>query len=403
VTSPFLTVGVPKLARLCALNFGIQLVWGAVLSISLQSRSIEVAGQNALSIYAGLASIGAALATVVQILVGSRSDERRQRAGGRRAFSAFAVAIAVTTLGWFYLAPTLLQLVVSYLVLQIAMNVVATPFQAVIADLVTKGRQGAASSWMAAYQGLGNAAGLLLAGFTRDERWVAAWLGVPLVASWATTVRAVRRMRRPPSASTAPFSAYRAFGALLLARGAVNIGYFTIIGLMVFYVRESLTQTGPVQRQTSLVLLTLLLAAVVGAALAAHSADRYDKRLVWCVGNGVTIAALLMLSVLHEPEFVRVASGIVGIGLGIFVTADWALASGMASTGSSATAMAFWNAATTVPQIVAPILALPVVQRFDRIHVGLGPRAAFVLAVLEFTLGAALVWRIPRSTSARAA
>jgi MFS family permease len=384
-------------ARLCALNAGIQLVWGAILAVSLQARSIELAPGEGVQTYALLASLGALLATVVQLVAGRLSDRRRRRVGDRRAFYTAGVALALPALAWFYLTPNLAGLMASFFALQIALNVALGPYQAAIPDYVAPDRRGLASSWMSAYQSIGNAAGLIVAGFVHDLRLVALALAAPLFATYRVTVAHVRSLPAQPVESSARLALRGPLGALLVSRGLTNVGFYTLLGFLLFYVRDSLGVAGTaVQTQTALLFLTFTLAAIGGAALAARPTDRYDKRLVVTAANVALVAALALFAIASRLDLAYAASLLAGVAWGAFVTADWALASAVLPAAAMATAMAIWNVATTLPQVIAPALTAPIVLRFDALRAGLGPRAAVVVALGEFALGAAFVWRLPR-------
>ncbi|MGH7729488.1 MAG: hypothetical protein ACREM2_11975, partial [Vulcanimicrobiaceae bacterium] len=72
---------------------GIQFVWGAVLAVSLQARTIALVGSaHAVVAYAALAAGGALVATVVQFLAGIAADRERRRRGDR--LRAYAVGTA---------------------------------------------------------------------------------------------------------------------------------------------------------------------------------------------------------------------------------------------------------------------------------------------------------------------
>ncbi|MBV8150247.1 MAG: hypothetical protein JOY59_01720 [Candidatus Eremiobacteraeota bacterium] len=54
-----------------------------------------------------------------------------------------------------------------------------------------------------------------------------------------------------------------------------------------------------------------------------------------------------------------------------------------------------WNLAATIPQILAPLIAAPLLSAIDRaLSFGAGPRAMLDLVIVEFALGAALLWRL---------
>jgi MFS family permease len=394
---------VVKPARLGAFTFGIQIVWGAVLAVSLQARSTELAGDGAIALFATIAPIGAALATVVQVVIGFAADARRAAVGHRREFLAGGVLLAIPALIGFYVAPTLAGFVASFFTLQVALNIATGPYQAAIPDYVPPERRGEASSWMSAWQSLGNAVGLLVAGFVRDLRTVAALLVGALVAAFAVTYA---HMRALPALETnrVGFRVDRVFLTLLVSRGIVNLGFFTLLGFLFFFVQQSLGVGGTdaVQTQTALLFLTFTLTAIAGAALASRPSDRYDVRLVATVANAAVVVALAVLANSTQLGVAYGAAALAGCGWGAFFTADWALACALLPRGAMATAMGVWNVATAGPQILAPILGGSVVLHFNAIAPGVGPRAAVVFALTQFVLGTILLWLLPATRSARA-
>ncbi len=134
-------------------------MWGAILGISLQSRSIELAGGNPLIAYGRLATIGAIVAAVVQVLVGIYSDARRREGSRRVEFYAIGAIAGAASLAFFYEANTFIALTAAYVALQASLNLSIGPYQAIIPDFIERVKIGAASSWMAALQGAGNAIG----------------------------------------------------------------------------------------------------------------------------------------------------------------------------------------------------------------------------------------------------
>ena len=386
-------------ARLCAFNLGLQLVWGAVLAVSLQGRATELnAGADAaIRAYAFVAPLGAGVATVVQFAFGFFSDRRRRVVGHRREFYFAGLVIVVPALFWFYLTPSWPQFVAAFITLQFGMNVAIAPYQAAIPDFVARARRGLAASWMSVYQSIGNAAGLLIAGFVHDLRLVALALAAPFALSWSVMYAYVRRLEDVPDENSVKISPTRALLVLLFSRGFINVGFFTLLGFLLFYVRESLGIGGDAtQTQTALLFLTFTLCAAGGAAIAARPTDGRDKRLVVTLSCGVVALALAILATAHALPVAYAAAVLAGAAWGAFITADYALAAAVLPPGAMATSMGIWNVATTIPQVVAPIAALPLVLHFDALAPGLGPRAAIVIALAEYLVGAALIWRLPR-------
>jgi MFS family permease len=309
-----------------------------------------------------------------------------------------ALVITIPALFWFYLAPDWSQFIAALVLLQLGMNIAIASFQAAVPDFVSLERRGVASSWLGAYQSLGSAFGLLVAGFVYDLRLAAAALAIPFVAAWAVTFAHIRTRAYLDVIAPARISFRRALVILLFSRGFVNLGFFTLVGFLAFFVRESLGVSGAAtQSQTALLFLTFTISAIPGAIAAAHPTDRSDKRLIVTVACCAIALALAMLAGAHLLVAAYAAAAFAGIGWGAFITADYALAAAILPPASMATGMGVWNIATTIPQVIAPLVASPIILSYDRVAPGFGPRVAILVALAEFLIGAAMIWRLPRA------
>jgi len=187
---PAVTSKVPAVAdpfRLALFWLGIQAVWGAILGISLQSRTIELSPADALLVYGRLATAGAFVAAVVQVAIGFWSDARRRKGSRRIEFYAVGAVGGAAALALFYDARSLALLTAAYVALQASLNVAIGPYQAIIPDFVQRLRIGVASSWMAALQGAGNAVGALAASFITNAKMLAGTLAAILLVTGAIT------------------------------------------------------------------------------------------------------------------------------------------------------------------------------------------------------------------------
>jgi len=383
-------------ARFAALWFGLQFVWGAVLAVSLQARSSALAPHDGLRAYALIAALGALVGMVVQLAIGPFADRFFDRHGNRRPLYAAGVALAAPALLWFYLAPTYAQLIGAFFVLQIGMNVVTGPYAAIVPDYVRADRAGAASAWMGMMQSLGNAGGLVVAGFVENGTAVACILVAVLGASWFITARITAR-HHVERVARQRLSVGRDFRTIVASRTAINFGFYTLLGFLFFFVAQSLrTPAADVRTLTALLFLAFTLANVGGAVAAARPADRHDKRAVVMTANIVVGAGLLLLALTPSAGLAFAAAALAGAGWGAYFTADWAIACTVLPRTAMASAMSVWNIAATLPQILAPALTTPIVERANAVAPGLGPRVAVGLAIVEFTVGALWLYRLPR-------
>lgn len=386
--------------RLALYWLGIQAVWGALLGISLQARSIELAGANALVAYGRLATAGALVAAITQVAAGFWSDARRNRGSRRLEFYLFGAVGGTVALMAFYSAQTLVALIAAYVGLQLALNVAIGPYQAIIPEFVERERTGRASSWMAALQSAGNAVGALAASFITNAKLLGATLSALLLATCAVTTLHVRKLGfvAAPQAASAGLRITRAFVDLFISRAFVYTGFYTLLGYLLFYVRSVLSATmlDRANLYTGILIIIFTLIGAAGAAVAARPSDRLDKRLVATLGAAGFIISLGCFIASNGMAGALIATLIAGLGWGVFLVADWAIACRVLPSGAMGSAMGVWNLAVVIPQIVAPALTTTVLQRLSLAGGSAGPRLAFGLALGETLIGAAWLWRLSR-------
>ena len=380
--------------------FGIQAVWGALLGVSLPARTAELSPANAQIATNELAAAGAFAAAVVQILIGVLSDARR-RSGSRRiefyAFGAVAGAIALLS---FYNAGTFPELAFAFVALQATLNIAIGPYQAIIPDFVTGKRIGVASSWMAALQSAGNAIGALAASFVANAKALGALLSGLLLGTFAISAAHVRRltMQTPQGNQERP-KITRPFVDLFISRALVYIGFYTLLFNLFSYVRSVLgaSTIANAKELAGILIVSFTIVGAAGAALAARPSDRNDKRLVATLGGAGFIVALLLFIASHTIAGAAAATVVAGVGWGVFLVADWAIACRVLPAGAMASAMGVWNLAIVVPQVIAPALTAAVLALFAIAEPTVAPRAAFALALGETFLGIVWLWRLPRN------
>lgn len=386
----------PKPSLLGGFWFGIQVVWGALLGVSLQARVTELAPAHALALFGALASTGAAVAAVTQIAVGMLSDRRRVHGSRRIEFYVSGACLAAAALVWFYLATSFGQLFASVIALQIAMNLAIGPYQAVIPDFVPDSQIGTASSWMAALQSLGNACGALLAAFVASRYALAAAIAAALLASCAVTAAHVKNLIALPARSER-VRVSRAFVDLFISRAFVFLGFYTLLGYLFFYVRSSLT--GDTKMLTGEIILAVTLSGAAGAVIAARPGDRYDRRAIAAAGGAGFVLALIAFLFSHGLASIVCSALAAGIAWGVFLSGDWALGCRFLPRFALATAMGIWNLALLLPQIAAPAAATAVLAALHALNTPDAPRIALVLAACETLIGVAWIWRLPASRS----
>jgi len=374
-----------KPAAIGALWLGIQVVWGAILGISLQVRSTEFGLRDPVTAYAIVAAFGATLAAITQVVVGFLSDRRRADVGHRREFYVVGITIALPALIAFYIVPAFAGFIVAFAALQIGMNVFGGPYQAAVPDHVPPSRSGSASAWMSGYQFVGQCIGLTVATFANDIIAAVAIAGM-LGLTFAVTLVHLRGLQ-PAQPTRARLVISRDFRTLLASRAFINLGFYTFVGFMFFFVRDIFGDAGA-RQTTGMLFLAFTLAGVLGASLAGRASDRADKRVVVSVAGVAIAMTLTALSLSHSLAMVLLCGSLAGIAWGAFFTADWAIAFVVLPSETMAAAMGVWNLAAAIPQIIAPVIGAAIVASF-------GHRAVYLAIVIEFVIGTIWLWRLP--------
>jgi MFS family permease len=384
-------------ALLAVLWFGIQLAWGAVLGISLQARSLQLASASALGFYGTVSTLGAIAAAIVQLVVGPFSDRMRREGDKRIAFYAVGASVAALALIAFYAAPSPVSFAIAFVVLQAAMNLAIGPYQAIIPDVVPPECIGVASGWMAAMQSAGNAVGALLATLLGNSIPLGVTIAALLLASCIITVTHLRRIALQPFANNDPLRITKPLVDLFISRALVYVGFYTLLGYFFFYVKNELPPHFALDATmaSGICVLIFTLVGAIGAAFAAKPADRFDERIVVSVGGAIMAISIATLAAMHNLGLIPVAIALAGIGWGVFLCADWAFACRLLPPAALASTMAIWNIAVVGPQIIAPALTTLVLVKTGTLATSIGPRLAFVIACVEMLSGCAWIWRLP--------
>jgi MFS family permease len=381
--------------RVAALWFGIQLAWGAILGIALQARCAQLGGANALTLFAWVATAGAIAAAVTQLVTGPWSDRICARGGNRRRFYAIGAVCGAAAIPAFFAAATPAQLIAAFIALQTALNVAIGPYQAVVPDSFPRERIAAGSAWIAAMQSAGNAIGALLAALLGSTMHLGFALSIVLLVTAIVTLTHLRTSEPPGGSPGPPPRLRRAFADLFVSRALVYVGFYTLVGYLFFFIRTAISTPLDPTRTSGLAILLFTLVGSIGAVIAARPAARFDERLVVFTGAGVTGAALLVLSALHTLPILTTAIIVAGIGWGVFLCADWALACRVLPSNAMAGAMAVWNLAILIPQMAAPPIASAILSAAGVLRTPHGPMVAIAIAGVEICSGALWILRLP--------
>jgi MFS family permease len=403
---------ISQLVTLSIYWFGIQTIFGGLNIVILPARFDDINRATSGTMLAVTIGISAIAPIIIQPTVGIISDYTATRWGRRKPYILIGTLFDVLFLVGLATSNTFLAMVAFYFLLQVSSNFAQGPFQGYVPDLVPARQVGLASGLMGLMLTLGTIAGVGVATIGPDfisEPLAVMALGLVEAVTMVVLISTVHEGRRAPRRTRSWRQlAFSALGRdilqqrdvlwLLLVR-LLFLGAYNSTLIAIGYFRRSHGMSsgdadGIVLLATGIVGVSTALAAVPGGRLS----DRFGRRpVIWAAG---VIAGIGLLGVAVAPSpAVAVAAWIpFGIGMGTFLSADWALMADVIPKGTAGRYMGILNAGTAMAGPVFIIVAGPIQDLVAAVVSDpLGPRVAMGIAALFIVLsGLALTQVDPR-------
>jgi len=408
-----------QLVTLSIYWLGIQTIWGGLNITIIPGRLDDMSRDTQGTLLAILMLAGAVAPILIQPTIGVISDYTVTRWGRRKPYIVIGSLLDVVFLAAIAFNSDFVAMVAFYFLLQVSSNFAQGPFQGYVPDLVPAKQVGLASGLMGLMLTLGTIAGVgiaTLGGILGNVPLATLALGVVEVATMVVLVLTVDdgstgpRRTKPwrdvaMSAWARDILQQRDILWLLLVRllflGAYNA---TLIAIGYFRRSHGLSDAdadSTVFLATAIVGVSTALAAIPGGRLS----DRYGRRPVIWTAALIAAAGLLGVAIAPTPEL-AVASWVpFGIGMGIFLSADWALMADVIPKETAGRYMGILNAGTAMAGPVFIIVAGPVQDLVaGLVSDPVGPRAAMAVAAAFIGLSAIALTRVnPRRRELEAA
>lgn len=382
-------------------------LWTSLGALILPDLVVHLVGRAhkgvALSV---LEAIGTVMAVVWQPVAGSISDRWKGPLGRRRPFLIAGTVGDLIFLTGLALSGAYWVLVIFYFLLQTASNTAQGPYQGLMPDVVPAEQRGEASGYYGVANLLGILGGTVGAGFLLHQygRFVAVEsIAVFLAATMLVTVVFVpdtvgptrEQFQSPWQALRETFDVdlrrHRDFAWLMASRLLILMGVLGLQSFAFFYFADVFFPGD--HRQTTAATSELLgLVVLVGLLVtypAARLSDRIGRRNTIFVGG--TVSALAVLAVVfshyqllpaalvdpaarafHVPGLAAQAvliGTISGVGLGAFLSVDWALITEVIPAAEAGRFMGISNIATAGSGVIARLVAGGLLDHFNA-----GPR-----------------------------
>ena len=436
-------MGVVGYVHFSVLAFGLAAISTSLGQIILPLRVLDVAPESLKNTYLGvLTFIGMGVAMLVQPAVGYLSDKTTWRWGRRRPYIAIGVLVATGLMVGVGAAANYVSLLVTSVLVQLFANVSQTPYDAMLKDQVPHNQRGKISS-VRAMSGAAGAVLLVLAtGFIMDHHiqgtrdlwlWIAVALPTAVLAITAVWTLALVRDDRAPSEQPAEREELRAEPVAVdgsadssstLVEGKKKRSLTAGLGvtrrnLTMLSAAFSYTLAGGILMAYTLYFLkdvvglenpasgVSVLSAAVGATIivtlwpAGVLTDRLGRAPLLYVSSALGGAGTLMFFLAQNLVHVVLIGIVLGVAVGLFMSAGRALITDMVSENRAALQMGMANFAL-VGGLAAARLGGPLVDFLNGISVNSGYYVMLAICAGAFCMGAFFIRRMMRGIGQRA-
>ncbi len=354
-------MSLPTMLGLNAYWVATSFMWNALHPILLPILLLNFIPPAEKNTYLGLLTfVGLLLAMVVQPVSGAISDTWVSPHGRRRPLIAMGTILScvfLVVLGW---SRGLLWLVFGYAGLQLASNTAQGPLQGLLRDRVPVPLLGRASSLkvfleLVSLLAAGVVIGRLMGPGTRDPFVpVIVCIGLLVVCAFVTIFFADedpttggRKIQWPSLQQAFTIEIHRnpSFACLIAERTLFLLGVY---GLQVFgqyYLQDVLRVADP-PRQTASLLAATGAGTVLLVLLGGMLSDRYGAKRILYAASALTAVGLVLTGVAGDATQITWAGSVLGAGIGLFLTSNWALANTLAPPAEAGKFLGLTNIAT---------------------------------------------------------
>lgn len=372
--------------------------YAPLLTIILPGRISEIAGSSSIQVMSLAAFLGAAAASLSNILFGWLSDVTKNRRGWISAGLALSCGLLVAI----QFVTTVQHLLLFLCVWQSTLNMMLSPLAALAGDYVPDEQKGLLGGLLAFSPGIGALVGALVT--LPGIGSIGAKLAIiaALVAALIIPVVIVGRPRPMPQLMASPIGEGRsadgnnpldgergpAVWHMWLARLGVQIAESSLFAFLLIWLRQ--VDRSVSENQVATIFTAVLFASVPIAIMAGRWSDRARSPLRPLVAAAAVAAmGLLIMAASASKEMALIGYGAFGIGAAVFL----ALHAGqtlrvLPRPEHRGRDLGFFNLTNTVPSLIMPGLALALVPIFGfptlfAVLAGLVAVAAALLATAE--------------------
>jgi MFS family permease len=355
-------------------NVGAFIAFIPLLQILVPLRATAIDPAHNAILLSRVALCGAVTASLANIAFGALSDRTHGAAAGRRPWLMAGLAGVLLSYAVIRQAGTAWALLGGTVLFQLAFNAMFAPLSAVLADKVSAAQRGLMSALLGLGYPVGNLIGTQVVGHAvmgETGRFMA--LGVLVAALIVPFVLCVGNAASPAGAAASwrmgmlinPLT-HRNFSCALIGRVLVVTSFSVVQGYLLLYLHHLATRPAVVSGspEAGFAELATITAFASGACalIGGAALDRFQHGTGFVFASAVGVAVgITVLACARSWLGLQLGSLVYGGASGVFHAVDLALiVQVLPSLHSAGKDLGIVNLSNTIPQAIAPLIALAV-------------------------------------------
>lgn len=364
----------------------------ALMTIAVPAATLRLAPANHVFVLAVLASIAALATMIVPPLGGWLSDALRRRGGSRRSFVAAGIVIDVAALIALSYAQSLTSFAISLVLASIGTNLALCAYQAMLPESVPREQWGAVSGVRGATTLAGTVLGFGIAGAMPDPR-LTFLAAAAFMALGGLTLLGIGEGVYDGE-EQAQVRDWHDFLVVFAARMLVFFGLIMLQTFVLFFFRD-VQKVGNPSAGTAIYAFSTIVGAVASSLYLGLLSDRLPRKIITSLSGACMAAATIGFALAPELKWMLPFAVLFGIGFGGVISSGWALAmDAIPKLRDVARDLGLWGIATTLPNVVAPLIGGWLIGMFHGTRAGY--QAVFGLSGFSFALASLVVLRVGR-------
>jgi len=178
------------------------------------------------------------------------------------------------------------------------------------------------------------------------------------------------------------------------------VGIYGFQSFAQYFIRDKFPEQDPIMF-TQFVMGTFVVVLIIFSLLAGTLSDRYGRKKLQILSSIIGGIGAILLIFAKTPAQLLIYGGFMGIGLGIFLSVNWAIANDMVPKDNAAKYMGLTNIATAGSAAIARLEG-PMTDALNNAAPGQwwGWTALFAVSALLMLLSAGALLRVPETRKA---